>query len=212
MDLCVGLEIEWYLLRVSQEELGEDNIGFPGARGQPIKTAPAEPGFSYHSESNMDLMQPVLSALTEHFETIGLPLRSIENEWGPGQLECTFAARPALEAAASWSACSARREIKPRDWRTGSASPRPIPTSLFFRRSWPDLTASNMGSIRDRPRMIPITPSFRRCPRTYPRPWTRSSANRCFAASSATYLSIITSNSSATRAGRFAQWLNETGV
>jgi glutamine synthetase len=99
MDLCVGLEIEWYLLRVSQEELGEDNIGFPGARGQPIKTAPAEPGFSYHSESNMDLMQPVLSALTEHFETIGLPLRSIENEWGPGQLECTFAARPALEAA-----------------------------------------------------------------------------------------------------------------
>src|SRR5467141_83101 len=35
MDLCVGLEIEWYLLRVSQEELGEDNIGFPGARGQP---------------------------------------------------------------------------------------------------------------------------------------------------------------------------------
>jgi len=99
MDLCVGLEIEWYLLRVSQEELGEDNIGFPGARGQPIKTAPAEPGFSYHSESNMDLMQPVLSALAEHFETIGLPLRSIENEWGPGQLECTFAARPALEAA-----------------------------------------------------------------------------------------------------------------
>src|SRR6266478_9048712 len=99
MDLCVGLEIEWYLLRVSQEELGEDNIGSPGVRGQPIKTAPAEPGFSYHSESNMDLMQPVLSALTEHFETIGLPLRSIENEWGPGQLECTFAARPALEAA-----------------------------------------------------------------------------------------------------------------
>ena len=72
---------------------------FPGVRGRPIKTAPVEPGFSYHSESNMDLMQPVLSALAEHFETIGLPLRSIENEWGPGQLECTFAARPALEAA-----------------------------------------------------------------------------------------------------------------
>ena len=58
-----------------------------------------EPGFSYHSESNMDLMQPVLSALAEAFQEIGLPLRSIENEWGPGQLECTFAARPALEAA-----------------------------------------------------------------------------------------------------------------
>src|SRR5262249_60375591 len=64
-----------------------------------IKTVPVEPGFSYHCETNMDLMQPVLSALADHFEKIGLPLRSIENEWGPGQVECTFAARPALEAA-----------------------------------------------------------------------------------------------------------------
>src|SRR5262249_42239871 len=67
-----------------------------GAAGQDGSDGP---GFSYHSESNMDLMQPVLSALADHFETIGLPLRSIENEWGPGQLECTFAARPALDAA-----------------------------------------------------------------------------------------------------------------
>src|SRR3954451_15263984 len=47
----------------------------------------------------MDLMQPVLSALALRFEEIGLPLRSIENEFGPGQLECTFAPRSALEAA-----------------------------------------------------------------------------------------------------------------
>jgi glutamine synthetase len=47
----------------------------------------------------MDLMQPVLSALATRFEEIGLPLRSIENEFGPGQVECTFAPRPALEAA-----------------------------------------------------------------------------------------------------------------
>jgi len=86
MDLIVGLEIEWYLLRVAQEQLSEENIGIPGVRGRPIKTAPVEPGFSYHCESNMDLMQPVLSALAEHFEKIGLPLRSIENEWGPGQV------------------------------------------------------------------------------------------------------------------------------
>ena len=42
-------------------------------------------------------MQPVLSALAEAFEKIGLPLRSVENEWGPGQVECTFAARDALD-------------------------------------------------------------------------------------------------------------------
>ncbi len=97
--LAVGLEVEWYLLRVADDRLGEENIGIPGTRGKPIRTLPAEPGYSYHSESNFDLMQPVLSALAEHFEAIDLPLRSIENEWGPGQVECTFAPRPALEAA-----------------------------------------------------------------------------------------------------------------
>jgi glutamine synthetase len=95
----VGLEIEWYLLRVADDQLTDENTGIPGVRGRPIKTSPVEPGFSYHSESNMDLMQPVLSALADAFEQIELPLRSIENEWGPGQVECTFAARPALEAA-----------------------------------------------------------------------------------------------------------------
>jgi glutamine synthetase len=44
-------------------------------------------------------MQEVFDALGSAFETLGLGLRSIENEWGPGQVECTFAPRDALEAA-----------------------------------------------------------------------------------------------------------------
>jgi glutamine synthetase len=95
----VGVEIEWYLLRVADDHLSEDNIGSPGTRGRPIRTWPAEPGYHYHSESNMDLMQPVFDALGDAFETLGLGLRSIENEWGPGQVECTFSPRAALEAA-----------------------------------------------------------------------------------------------------------------
>ena len=48
----------------------------------------------------MDLMQPVLErARRSAFEQLGLPLRSVENEWGPGQVECTFAPRDALTAA-----------------------------------------------------------------------------------------------------------------
>jgi glutamine synthetase len=95
----VGLEIEWYLLRLAEEHLTAEHVGVPGTRGRPVKTWPAEPGYHYHSESNMDLMQPVLSALAEAYEAIRLPLRSIENEWGPGQVECTFAPSDALEAA-----------------------------------------------------------------------------------------------------------------
>jgi glutamine synthetase len=99
MGCVVGLEVEWYLARVAQDQLAAENIGAPGVRGAPVKTVPPEPGFSYHSESNMDLMQPVFSALGEACAKLDLPLRSIENEWGPGQVECTFAARDALAAA-----------------------------------------------------------------------------------------------------------------
>jgi glutamine synthetase len=98
MSYVVGLEVEWYLARVA-ETLTDEHVGSPGLRARPLATAPAEPGYSYHSESNMDLMQPVLSALADAYEKTGLPLRSIENEWGPGQVECTLAARDALGAA-----------------------------------------------------------------------------------------------------------------
>jgi glutamine synthetase len=95
----VGPEIEWYLLQVAEDHLSSENIGVPGTRGRPIKTWPVEPGYHYHSESNMDLMQPVFDALGQTFESLSLDLRSIENEWGPGQVECTFAPKSAQEAA-----------------------------------------------------------------------------------------------------------------
>jgi len=97
--LVIGLEIEWYLLRVAEHHLSDEHVGAPGVRGRPLKTHPPEPGFSYHSESNMDLMQEALSALADAYAKLGLPLRSVENEWGPGQVECTFAASDALTAA-----------------------------------------------------------------------------------------------------------------
>lgn len=99
MGYVVGLEVEWYLARVAEEHLTEEHLGAPGMRGRAIATYPVEPGYAYHSESNMDIMQPVLGALQEAMASLGLPLRSLENEWGPGQLECTFNASPALQAA-----------------------------------------------------------------------------------------------------------------
>jgi glutamine synthetase len=99
LGYVVGLEVEWYLLRVADEQLSEEHVGEPGIRGRPIRTAPAEPGYSYHSETNLDLMQPVLAALVDAFQKLDLPLRSVENEWGPGQVECTFSTQRASDAA-----------------------------------------------------------------------------------------------------------------
>ncbi|HKQ28842.1 MAG TPA: glutamine synthetase family protein [Burkholderiales bacterium] len=98
-DMRVGLEVEWYLARVAEQELSDEHVGIPGLRGRPIRTTPIEPGYSYHSETNMDIMQPVFDELAKTYSRLGLPLRSIENEWGPGQVECTFSAQSALRTA-----------------------------------------------------------------------------------------------------------------
>jgi glutamine synthetase len=98
-DYVVGLEVEWYVARLAEEHLAEENVAVPGVRGRAPRTTPVEPGFSYHRESGMDLLQPLLSELARAYAALGLPLRSIEKEWGPGQIECTFAAQDALAAA-----------------------------------------------------------------------------------------------------------------
>lgn len=99
LGLRAGLEVEWYLMKVTDDGLTEENTGVPGRRGRPVATAPVEPGYLYHSETNLDLMQPVLGALADAYTAIGLKLRSIENEYGPGQVECTFQPGDALSVA-----------------------------------------------------------------------------------------------------------------
>ena len=97
--LMIGLEVEWYLTRISTEDISLENVGLPGKRGSAISTLPVEPGYSYHSETNLDIMQPILSELVMAYEQLNLPMRSMENEWGPGQVETTFAVQQALDAA-----------------------------------------------------------------------------------------------------------------
>ncbi|MGK0298168.1 MAG: glutamine synthetase [Gammaproteobacteria bacterium] len=99
LQCLIGLEIEWYLALDIEPQLSEVHVGGPGIRGQAIKTRPVEIGYSYHSETNLDLMQPILSELACAYKALDMPLRSMENEWGPGQLECTFSAQDALKAA-----------------------------------------------------------------------------------------------------------------
>jgi glutamine synthetase len=99
MTMRVGLEVEWYLLRLAQEHMTHDDIGAPGDKARAPRTFPVEPGYSFHSESNLDLMQAPLARLAEVLLGLDLPLRSLENEWGPGQVECTFAPKDALTAA-----------------------------------------------------------------------------------------------------------------
>ena len=95
----IGLEVEWYLTRIIEDQLTSEHIGEPGMHGRAVKTCPVEPGYSYHCESHLDILQPILSELARTYEDLGMPFRSIEKEWGPGQIEVTFSEQDALRAA-----------------------------------------------------------------------------------------------------------------
>ena len=97
--MLVGIEVEWYLRRIDDDRYTDAETAHQGRRGRPLPTSGVEPGFSYHSETNLDIMQPVFDALFEAFDGLGLKLRSLENEFGPGQVECTFEADDAGRAA-----------------------------------------------------------------------------------------------------------------
>jgi len=84
--LCVGLEVEWYLMRVTEEHLGDEHIGGPGVRGRPLKCVAPEPGFSYHSriQHGFDAarFEARLARLTKESDCRCV---SIENEWARGR-------------------------------------------------------------------------------------------------------------------------------
>jgi glutamine synthetase len=58
-------------------------------------------GYQYLSETRLAELNDFLQVLRDNLEGLGLPLRTMEDEWGPGQTEVTFDPLPGMEAADS---------------------------------------------------------------------------------------------------------------
>lgn len=97
-DFLAGIEIEWYLTRILDQRLGGDP-GAPGSPAAPPEVIPVARGYSYLLESHLDEIDEVLSPLRRNLLALGLPLRSIDDEWGPSQVEMSFDVLGGLEAA-----------------------------------------------------------------------------------------------------------------
>ena len=67
----VGLEVEWYLLRLAEDHLTEENVGAPGIKGRALRAYPVEPGYSFHSETNFDLMHEPIARLASAIRSSG---------------------------------------------------------------------------------------------------------------------------------------------
>ncbi len=96
MALVAGLELEFHVFRITEPNLRHGDSGMPPAA--PDTTLLAH-GYQYLTEDRYDVLEPVMDALRRAAEGLGLPVRSMEVEFGPGQFEFTFDPADALTHA-----------------------------------------------------------------------------------------------------------------
>jgi glutamine synthetase len=106
-DLTVGVELEFHVFRLLDESLGDHHVGAPGRPGEPPAVAPVTRGSQLLHEQALDGLDELVGALCDGLTALDLPLRSIELEFGPNQLEVTLAPRPGLQAADDVVRCRA---------------------------------------------------------------------------------------------------------
>ncbi|MEV8309160.1 glutamine synthetase family protein [Streptomyces flavidovirens] len=94
----LGLEVEWYLTRRLDDTPGNTGNGF-GLQGAAPRVAALNAGYQFNLDAHYDTVAPVTDPLALHLIRLGLPLRSMEHESGPGQVETTFSPMSALDTA-----------------------------------------------------------------------------------------------------------------
>jgi glutamine synthetase len=97
--LTVGVELEFHVFRSSAETMAADRVGRPGEPGLPPAVTPTTPGAQLLHEDTLDSLDELVQALHAGLVAMDLPLRSIELEFGPSQLEITLAAADAAASA-----------------------------------------------------------------------------------------------------------------
>ena len=87
LDYIAGLEVEFYITRLEDPMHRPEQSGWPP---DPPQVSVIAHGFQYLTEEHQDEIDPILQTLQKAMLALGLPLRTMEDEWGPGQCEFTF--------------------------------------------------------------------------------------------------------------------------
>lgn len=96
LDFVAGLEVEFYICKLEDRMLKPEQAGWPP---EPPQVSAIAHGFQYLTEERQDEIDPILQMLQDNLEALELPLRTMEDEWGPGQCEFTFDPRRGIAAA-----------------------------------------------------------------------------------------------------------------
>ncbi len=95
-ELVSGLEVEFHLMKLEDPKLSPKDAGQPAT---PPEVSLLAHGFQYLTEIRADELEPVIEILRRDLVALGLPLRSMEVEFGPSQVEFTFHPGTGVEPA-----------------------------------------------------------------------------------------------------------------
>lgn len=82
-----GVELEFYITRLEDPSLSFPESGWPPAAP---RVSALSHGYQYLTENRGDEADGILSVLRDNLVALDLPLATVEDEWGPGQIEFTF--------------------------------------------------------------------------------------------------------------------------
>jgi glutamine synthetase len=91
-----GIEVEFHLFKYADGLPPSDAIAMPGP---PPRVMPLNHGYQYLTELRYDALDPLLEKLRLGLQGLGLPLRSLEVEFGPSQIEVTFGTSTGMQPA-----------------------------------------------------------------------------------------------------------------
>ena len=94
--LRCGLEVEFHIYRITDDGLATDQAAWPA---EPPALRLVHPGYQLLGDAWADLAHEPLDIVRHTAQGLGLPLRSLEIELGPSQVEAVFAPTDALTAA-----------------------------------------------------------------------------------------------------------------
>lgn len=95
-DYLGGVEVEFHVFKVDDPNTSLSDCTQPA---KPASVSALQHGYQYLSEEAVDGMEAIIDPFRKAVIGIGLPLRTLECEWGPGQLEITLDPMTNVQAA-----------------------------------------------------------------------------------------------------------------
>jgi glutamine synthetase len=95
-DFVAGLEVEFHLFKLDDAHMAPHYATQPG---EPPSVSLLSRGYQYLAEQRYDQIEGALDIIRRDVLALGLPLRSVEVEFGPSQCEFTFAPKKGIEPA-----------------------------------------------------------------------------------------------------------------